>query len=152
MGMRLWLQMGRRYAASDGFTMLEMMLTLCIISVLMLLSVVNMPSDKGRNIDHEIETIGYFLQSAQTGAMGSSIQQIVEMDRLEQRLLIRGRNGRIIRTHPLDTCKLKPGGLERVIFKSNGDTDKFGTISFDCLGRSVSFIFQIQRGRFRIEG
>lgn len=73
MGMRLWLQMGRRYAASDGFTMLEMMLTLCIISVLMLISVVNMPSDKGRNIDHEIETIGYFLQSAQTGAMGSEI-------------------------------------------------------------------------------
>lgn len=143
--------MGRRYALNDGFTMLEMMLTLCIISVLLLLSVASMPSDEKKGIDQEIETIGYFFQSAQTSAMNTASQHIVEMDRPNQRLLVRNRNGEIIRTYPLGICILKPGGLERIIFKLEGDTDKFGTVSFDCLGQSASFIFQIQRGRFRIE-
>ena len=84
-----------------------------------------------------METIGYFFQSAQTSAMNTASQHFVEMDRPKQRLLVRSKNGEIVRTHPLGICTLKPGGLERIIFKLNGDTDKFGTVSFDCLGESM---------------
>ncbi|MCG1009021.1 prepilin-type N-terminal cleavage/methylation domain-containing protein [Salinicoccus sp. ID82-1] len=143
--------MARRSALNDGFTMLEMMLTLSIISILLLISAASIPVDDDRRINQEIDAIGYFFQSAQTDAMSTATQRIVSMDPISQQIQVRTHEGKIIRTYLLDTCALKQGGLQRIIFKPDGDTDKFGTISFDCMGSSVSFIFQIQRGRFRIE-
>ncbi|MFC3418122.1 prepilin-type N-terminal cleavage/methylation domain-containing protein [Salinicoccus hispanicus] len=143
--------MARPSALNDGFTMLEMMLTLSIISILLLISVASMPTGDDRSIDQEIDTIGYLFQSAQTDAMSAARQRIISMDPIRQKIQMRTHEGKIIRTYPLETCTLKQGGLERIIFKPDGDTDKFGTISLDCLGTHVSYVFQIQRGRFRIE-
>ncbi|GAB3071728.1 hypothetical protein JCM19029_02140 [Salinicoccus sesuvii] len=131
--------------------MLEMMLTLSIISILLLISIVAMPTDNAGHVDQEIDTIGYLFQSAQTDAMRTSAQRIISMDPIGQKIQVRTHEGQIIKTYPLETCTLKQGGLDRIIFKPDGDTHKFGTVSMDCLGTSVNYVFQIQRGRFRIE-
>lgn len=143
--------MARRSVLNNGFTMLEMMLTLSIISILLLVSVAAMPTDNDKRISQEIDTIGYLFQSAQTEAMRTAAQRIISMDPIDQKIQIRTHEGKIIRTYPLETCRLKQGGLDRIIFKPDGDTHKFGTVSMDCLGTRVNYVFQIQRGRFRVE-
>lgn len=135
---------------SDGFTAIEMMLTLMIVSILIMVTVIHIPKHKDINND-EVLNIGYLFQSAQTSAISEKTPHIVEVDYINHRLNVKDSKGKSINSLNLDSCQLKRGGLDRFIYRQNGDTSAFGTIRMTCSGNPVSFIFQINNGRFRVE-
>lgn len=143
--------MEKPYAHRDGFTLLEMMLTLFIVSIILLIGVVSIPKYESGDTEGDIERISHFFYNAQTEAMASKDYNIVEIDRAGNTFHLRRRDGSILNSYTPESCQLKSGGLERIIFKPDGDANKFGTINFDCPDASIRFIFQIERGRFRVE-
>ncbi|WP_344702830.1 type II secretion system protein [Salinicoccus jeotgali] len=143
--------MAKQHARHDGFMLLEMMLTLFIVSIILLIGVVSIPDYEAGGTEGDIERISHFFYNAQTEAMASKSYNIVDIDRAGNTFHLRSRDGNILNSYTPEWCQLNSGGLERIIFKPDGDANKFGTISLDCPGSSVRFIFQIERGRFRVE-
>lgn len=131
--------------------MMEVMLTLFIVSLLLMITGHAIPENHEHSTDQEVENIAFFFQVAQTNALNKKEAHLVEFDRMNHRIIIKNGYGQAIEVYTLNTCKILQGGLPGFIYKLNGDTNAFGTIRFDCMGEQVSFIFQIQKGRFRIE-
>lgn len=131
--------------------MIEVMLTLFIVSALLLISAQAIPENHKHTIDQEVENIAFFFQVAQTNALSKKEAHLVELDHVNHRITIKNGHGDSLEEYVLKSCKILQGGLPRFLYKSNGDTNAFGTIRLDCMGEHVSFIFQIQKGRFRIE-
>ncbi|AKG74016.1 competence protein ComGD [Salinicoccus halodurans] len=131
--------------------MMEMMLTLFIISTLLMITAHAIPEKHENSTDQEVKNIAFFFQVAQTNALNKKEAHLVEFDRVNHRITIKNGFGQALEVYSLNTCRILQGGLPGFLYKSNGDTNAFGTIRFDCMGEQVSFIFQIQKGRFRIE-
>ncbi|MFD2829423.1 prepilin-type N-terminal cleavage/methylation domain-containing protein [Corticicoccus populi] len=136
---------------SNGFTAVEMMLTLMIVSIILLVCVIHLPNRNTADPEDEILNIGYIFQSAQTTAIKEGKPYIVEMDYINNLINVKNNSGNKVNTYSLISCELNRGGLDRFIYRKNGDTSAFGTIRMTCEGKKVSFIFQINNGRFRIE-
>lgn len=136
---------------SEGFTAIEMMLTLAIVSIILMVTVTHLPKYNETNFNNEIKNISYLFQYTQTNAIKTGQPHIVEIDYIKHRINIKDNSGKVLNNYPLTSCQFKRGGLERFIYKKNGDTTAFGTIRMTCAKKPVSFIFQIQKGRFRIE-
>lgn len=131
--------------------MMEVMLTLAIVSTLLLITANAIPENHEKLVEQEVDNIAFFFQVAQTNALNKKEAHLVELDRVDHRIVIKNGSGSTLEAYTLNKCKIIQGGLSRFMYKSSGDTDAFGTIRFDCMGEQVSFIFQIQKGRFRIE-
>ncbi|WP_082099080.1 prepilin-type N-terminal cleavage/methylation domain-containing protein [Salinicoccus sediminis] len=143
--------MARQRNPNSGFTMMEVMLTLAVVSILLMLTVQSAPKNNGHTVDREVDNIAFFFQVAQTNALNTKQAHVVEFDRTKHRIMIKSGYGEALETYTLSTCRILQGGLSGFLYKSNGDTNAFGTVRFDCMGEPVSFVFQIQKGRFRIE-
>jgi prepilin-type N-terminal cleavage/methylation domain-containing protein len=146
----LWCQMDKR-KNNEGFTAIEMMLTLMIVSIILIVTTFHIPEYEDKNFDDEVMNISYLFQSTQTNAIKYSSPRIVEIDYTRHHINIKSNTGNLLNNYPLTSCKFKKGGLERFIYNKNGDTTAFGTIRMNCNGKTISFIFQINKGRFRIE-
>lgn len=131
--------------------MMEMMLTLFIVTIMLMITAHAIPVNKERMIDNEVENISLVFQAAQTDTLSKNESHIVDFDRRQHKILIKNIRGRVIDEYQLTTCRIDQGSLGRFMYKANGDTDAFGTINFNCMDQRVSFVFQIQKGRFRIE-
>lgn len=131
--------------------MIEMMLTLMIVSIILLVSIIHIPEHDTAETGYEVKNIAYVFQATQTRALQTESPHLVEMDYINQQILIKDSKGDRVNHYELKSCKLIRGGLTRFIYRSTGDTSAFGTLRFSCYGKPVSFIFQIQKGRFRIE-
>ena len=131
--------------------MMEMMLTLFIVSILLMITAHAIPENKERQIDNEIENISLVFQAVQTDTLSKNESHIVDFDRKHHKILIKNIRGKVINEYQLSICKMEQGSLGRFMYKANGDTNAFGTLNFNCLEQRISFVFQIQKGRFRIE-
>ncbi len=131
--------------------MMEVLLTLAVVSILLMLTVQSAPKNNDNMVDREVDNIAFFFQLAQTNALNTKQAHVVEFDRVKHRIVIKNGYGEALETYTLNTCTILQGGLSGFLYKSNGDTNAFGTARFDCMGEPVSFVFQIQKGRFRIE-
>ncbi len=131
--------------------MMERMLTLAVVSIILLVSVSAMPEYDIHNVDEEISNISYFFKAAQTRTIYEKSAHIIMMDHENNRLTARSSDGKTAYEYALTTCRLSANGLKRFIYMSSGDTSAFGTVNFKCRGEDVRFVFQIQKGQFRIE-
>lgn len=131
--------------------MMEVMLTLFIVSTLLMITAHAIPEKHKHSIDQEVENIAFFFQVAQTNALNENEGHLVEFDRVNHRIIIKNGHGQALEVYTLNACKILQGGFSGFVYQSTGDTNAFGTVRFDCMGERVSFIFQIQKGRFRIE-
>ncbi|WP_052108776.1 prepilin-type N-terminal cleavage/methylation domain-containing protein [Jeotgalicoccus saudimassiliensis] len=136
---------------SNGFTMMEMMLTLLLVSIILSLSVPHLPVYRQNDTGDEIETVSYVFQGAQMHAMATGRSYTVLMDYDKQSIDVVDPDRKIISQYKLKACTLAEEGMSRFSYRPNGDTSGFGTVYLSCSGRTVKFIFQIVKGRFRIE-
>lgn len=136
---------------NKGFTMMEMMLTLLVVSVILLISVNMIPDYNENDKETEISNISYFFKAAQTRSIQKEKAHTVLIDHMDHKLTVRSLDREDIYEYPLTTCRLKSGGLKRFNYLSSGNTNAFGAVIFNCSGEDVRFVFQIQKGQFRIE-
>ncbi|WP_084669829.1 prepilin-type N-terminal cleavage/methylation domain-containing protein [Lacicoccus alkaliphilus] len=136
---------------TSGFTMMEMMLTLFLVSIILLISVSTIPDYDVQDIDEELDSISYFFKAAQTRAIYEKSAHIMMMDHENNRLIARSFDGRNVSQHELNGCRLTANGLKRFMYMASGDTNAFGTINLKCGEEEVRIVFQIQKGQFRIE-
>ncbi|MGO1923549.1 MAG: prepilin-type N-terminal cleavage/methylation domain-containing protein [Jeotgalicoccus sp.] len=136
---------------NSGFTMMEMMLALLLVSIILSLSIPHLPEYKENDPADEIDSISYVFQGAQMNALAAKESFIVLMEHDIQTITVRDKARRIISSYELKTCRLENYGMNNFTYKENGDTNAFGTVYLSCEGKIVKFIFQIQKGRFRIE-
>lgn len=131
--------------------MMEMMLTLFVVSVILLISVNSIPDYKAGDKEAEINNISYFFKSVQTKSIHKGSAHTVLMDHENNKLISRSSEREEVYEYTLTNCILHSSGLKRFYYLSSGNTNAFGTISFNCQGEDVRFVFQIQKGQFRIE-
>ncbi|WP_097038788.1 prepilin-type N-terminal cleavage/methylation domain-containing protein [Salinicoccus kekensis] len=136
---------------TSGFTMMEMMLTLAVVSIILLISVSALPDYDVLNTDDEISNISYFFKAAQTRTIYEESAHIVMMDHENNQLIARSSEGGDAYVYTLTACTLSANGLKRFMYIASGDTNAFGTVNLKCRGEDVRFVFQIQKGQFRIE-
>lgn len=141
----------KEQVGTSGFTMMEMMLTLAVVSIILLISVTAIPDYDVQDIDDEISNISYFFKAAQTRAIYEASAHIIIMDHENNRLIARSSRGHDIYQYEMNPCKLTASGLKRFMYMASGDTNAFGTINLKCRGEDVRIVFQIQKGQFRIE-
>src|SRR5699024_2886852 len=139
--------MARQQNPNSGFTMMEMMLTLAVVSILLMLTVQSAPQNNAHTVDREVDNIAFFFQLAQTNALNTKQAHVVEFDRTKHRIVIKSGYGETLETYTLNTCKILQGGLSGFLYKSNGDTNAFGTIRFHWMDETGDFGFQVQEGR-----
>lgn len=141
-----------KLSGNSGFTLLESVLTLFVVSTVILVMMSHIHIEHDYSSDDEIDNIQYFFQYAQTSAMESQTRKVVFMYTAGESLMRLSSDGKIEEELTLDVCKIRANSMTRFSYLPSGDTNAFGTIRFDCGGRYVNFVFQIQKGRFRIEG
>lgn len=147
---RLQSLMAKR-RGNSGFTMMEMMLTLAIVSIILSITITSIPEYRVDNVDDEIENISYIFQGAQMSAIADGQSYVVLMNYINNEISVRNISGKTINTHKLNVCSLEDYGLKQITYRRTGDTSAFGTVYLSCDGKSVKFIMQIQKGRIRIE-
>ena len=136
---------------NDGFTMIEMILTLFIVSIILLSTVTYIPKFNNGNTEDEIKNIEYLFQNAQIRAKRFGNAQYVEINHIQNKIVLMDYKSNYKKAYNLSYCFIYEGGLNEVICYSSGNTSKFGTITLNCNGEIVKIIFQIQKGRYRIE-
>lgn len=142
--------MARQYANS-GFTLLESVLTLSVVSTVVLVMMSHIHIHHYYSADDEIDNIQYFFQNAQTSAIKSEERKVIFAYTANNSLMRLSSDGKIEESMMLDLCTIRANSMTRFSYLPNGDTNAFGTMRFNCDNRDVNFIFQIQKGRFRIE-
>lgn len=150
MAIQLPLLMAKQHGSS-GFTMMEMMLALMLVSIILSLSIPHLPEYKENGTADEIDSISYVFQGAQMNALAAKESFIVLMEHDIQTITVRDKARRIISSYELKACRLQNYGMNNFTYKENGDTNAFGTVYLSCGDQLVKFVFQIQKGRFRIE-
>ncbi|WP_052256388.1 competence type IV pilus minor pilin ComGD [Salinicoccus sp. YB14-2] len=136
---------------NKGFTMMEMMLTLFVVSIILLISVNTIPEYNAGDKEDEISNISYFFKAAQTRSIHQEKAHTVLIDHESNKLTVRSLDREDIYEYQLTACSLKSGGLKRFNYLSSGNTNAFGSVILNCGGEAVRFVFQIQKGQFRIE-
>lgn len=136
---------------NSGFTMMEMMLTLFVVSIILLISVNSIPDYNAGDKEEEIDNISYFFKAVQTKSIYKESAHTVLMDYENNKLVARSLERDEVYEYTMTACVLQSSGLKRFNYLSSGNTNAFGTINFNCQGEDVRFVFQIQKGQFRIE-
>lgn len=136
---------------NSGFTLLESVLTLSVVSTVVLVMMSHIHIHHEYSSDDEIENIQYFFQSAQTSAIKSEARKVVFAYTTSNSLMRLSSDGQIEEEMVLEVCTIRASSMTRFSYLPSGDTNAFGTMRFNCDDRDVNFIFQIQKGRFRIE-
>lgn len=131
--------------------MMEVMLTLLIVSIILSITVTSIPEYRQDDVADEINNISYLFQGAQMQALADDNSVIVLMDYKQNRISAKNILGHTINTYDLNVCSLENYGLKQFTYRRTGDTNSFGTVYLICDGQSVKYIFQILKGRFRIE-
>ena len=82
--------------------MMEMMLTLAVVSILLMLTVQSAPQNNAHTVDREVDNIAFFFQLAQTNALNTKQAHVVEFDRTKHRIVIKsGYERRLKHTHSI---------------------------------------------------
>lgn len=143
--------MAKHRVLNNGFSLMESMLTLFIVSLISFVVMIQMPSDSGSLVDREIENIRYFFHNAQISAIEKGERNVIFVYQVANEIMRINSDGTIEESIVLDQCTIKTNSMTRFSYLPNGDTNAFGTIRLNCSNRDVNFIFQIQKGRFRVE-
>lgn len=136
---------------SKGFTLVETMLTLFIVSIILFVTILHIPKYESNHQEDEIKNIKYFLEQTQFDAMAKETFMMVRFDSKQNQVISVNTKTNENRVIKLQYCLLKEGNLNQIIFNTKGDSNSFGTIYLECEKKISKIIFQIQKNRFRIE-
>lgn len=136
-----------------GYTLIEMLIVLLILSSVTAITVVSFQSlHEASEVDDFFEQLEKDLYTGQQYALTHREQVDVLFNR--QGYTIKERSGRVLadRSFPTDTY-VTPGPNFDLAFhyKSNGHINKFGKLFFTVGKERYKLTFQIGKGRFAIE-
>src|SRR5699024_12394473 len=98
-----------------------------------------------------LKKLSYVNQEAQMNALAKNQSFTVFKNYDKQTGEVRNRERHLVSHYSLTASRLEDYGLKQFTYKNNRDTSAFGTVYLSCDKDSVKFIFQILKGRFRIE-
>ncbi|CAD2075957.1 prepilin-type N-terminal cleavage/methylation domain-containing protein [Phocicoccus pinnipedialis] len=136
---------------NDGFTLLESMLTLFVVSILLFIVIIHIPGFEGNHSSDEVQNIKYFLEKKQFDAMLKESLIFIRIDYKSNQIITLDMKDNTTEILEINSCILKQGSLTQFSFNSKGDSSAFGTIYVSCENKTSKLIFQIQKGRLRIE-
>lgn len=136
---------------NDGFTLVETMLTLFVVSILLFITIVHIPKFENNHSLDEVQNIKYFLEKKQFDAMRKESLVLMRIDYQTNEITSLDTKDNSREVLKINHCVLKEGSLTQFTFNNKGDSSAFGTIYLFCQNKTSKLIFQIQKGRFRIE-
>ncbi|HZG71970.1 MAG TPA: competence type IV pilus minor pilin ComGD [Chondromyces sp.] len=146
--------MAHRRKKEDGYTLLEILLVLTVLVVLLGVAVIPLPK-LGQEMDKRIfiAQLHNDLQFAHAKAMAE--QQKVQVNfHTNQKYVIKTLSAvsseTITRSFPQSVRYLE-GTMNSIVFLPNGNTDRFGTMTFIVEKEVIKVVFLIGKGRFYVK-
>ncbi|MEJ7540685.1 competence type IV pilus minor pilin ComGD [Staphylococcus intermedius] len=136
----------------EGFTLIEMLLVLTIVSVMISLSIAYPQLNLIQNTtDYEIKKLTSEIDYYQAYAIQSPAPVMLLFRPNRNDIKIETINPHRVTTIPLTPLHLKmTSNLHALIFDKDGKANQFGTLHFEHQQRAFSLIFHIEQGRYRI--
>ncbi|MDT0013229.1 competence type IV pilus minor pilin ComGD [Listeria cossartiae] len=138
---------------TNGFTLLEMLLVLSISFTLITLTIFPIANSLSTLIEKQLlEEVKATIYLAQINAVTTKQDTTISFDPLTNQLTA-STNSQSLSTIPFaDTLKLTHSKTENFRFSSSdGSINRFSTIRLASSTNNYKLIFQIGKGRFRIE-
>src|SRR5699024_3701361 len=114
-----------KLSAHKGFTMLEMLLVLFIVSILMSLTFINLTAYNSHSQHDEIQNIYYLLQHTQMSALSNQQSYSVSYHKYNNTITVMDSSRKVIKNYTFKVCKLNDYVLTSYSYKKNGDTTAF---------------------------
>ncbi|MBC1548672.1 type II secretion system protein [Listeria sp. FSL L7-1434] len=138
---------------TNGFTLLEMLLVLSISFTLITLTIFPIANSLSTLTEKQLlEEVKATIYLAQINAVTTKQDTAISFDPLKNQLTA-STNSQSLSTIPFaDTLKLTHSKIENFRFSSlDGSINRFLTIRLASSANNYKLIFQIGKGRFRIE-
>ncbi|MBC1986716.1 type II secretion system protein [Listeria sp. FSL L7-0478] len=138
---------------TNGFTLLEMLLVLSISFTLITLTIFPIANSLSTLTEKQLlEEVKATIYLAQINAVTTKQDTIISFDPLTNQLTA-STNAQSLNTIPFaDTLKLTHSRTENFRFSSlDGSINRFSTIRLASSTNNYKLVFQIGKGRFRIE-
>ncbi|MDT0016625.1 competence type IV pilus minor pilin ComGD [Listeria swaminathanii] len=138
---------------TNGFTLLEMLLVLSISFTLITLTILPISKTLSTLTEKQLlEEVKATIYLAQINAITTNEDTTISFNPVGNQL-VASTNSRTLATTPFaETIKLTQSKTETFRYSgSDGSINRFSTIRFASSANSYKLIFQIGKGRFRIE-
>lgn len=138
---------------NKGFTLIEVLIVLLVFTIFLSLSLASFKPLKNtldkKMIISQLEADLYY---AQTYTISRQELVTVQFYPAYNRYLMRTAKGKVIVDRTWATsAKLIDGSYLSFNILQDGNINKFGTLSFEINGQTFNLIFNIGRGRFRVQ-
>ncbi|QQA56693.1 prepilin-type N-terminal cleavage/methylation domain-containing protein [Staphylococcus pseudintermedius] len=136
----------------DGFTLIEMLLVLAIISVFISITMAHPQFNLFHNTtEYEIKKLTSEIDYYQAYAIKSHAPVMLLFRPNRNDIKIETIHPHRVTTIPLAPLQLKmTSNIHALIFDKDGKANHFGTLRFEHQQRAFSLIFHIEQGRYRI--
>ncbi|EGQ2725181.1 prepilin-type N-terminal cleavage/methylation domain-containing protein [Staphylococcus pseudintermedius] len=136
----------------DGFTLIEMLLVLAIISVFISITMAHPQFNLFHNTtEYEIKKLTSEIDYYQAYAIKSHAPVMLLFRPNRNDIKIETIHPHRVTTIPLAPLQLKmTSNVHALIFDKDGKANQFGTLRFEHQQRAFSLIFHIEQGRYRI--
>ncbi|MEK5523498.1 competence type IV pilus minor pilin ComGD [Heyndrickxia sp. FSL W8-0423] len=137
-----------------GFTLMEVLIVLLVLSIFIGLGFTSMKPiwsslEKGMFIS-QMEADLYYVQSYAVNRHESVVVQFYPFNDRYIATSVTSKSKIVDRTLPASVDMMN-GSFTSFMITPDGNTNKFGTLKFKHSGKEMKLIFNIGRGRFRIE-
>src|SRR5699024_4398049 len=129
-----------KLSAHKGFTVLEMLLVLFIVSILMSLTFIKLPIYNSHSQEDEIQNISYLLQGTQMSALSNQQSYTVSFHKYNNTITVRDSSRKVIKNYTLKVCNLNDYGLTSYSYKKNRDTTGFGTVQISRDTKNITIM------------
>lgn len=138
---------------TNAFTLLEMLLVLSISLTMITLTIFPISNSLSTLTEKQLlEEIKATIYYAQLYAITSGQDTMITFSSPENQLAVATMNNSLITVPFSNSLKLNPQRLEKFCFSgSAGSINRFTTVRFIGKANNYKLIFQIGKGRFRIE-
>ncbi|MCS4485523.1 competence type IV pilus minor pilin ComGD [Staphylococcus americanisciuri] len=136
----------------SGFTLVEMLIVLAIISIMLFITVTNpIKLYTPQNIDDQITLLTSKIDYYQALAIKKKKTVLIAFRSGSNTMRIEIQNERENRIISLNPLQLEPtSNLNYIAFNRTGEIMKFGKLNFKYGSQHFSIIFHIEQGRYRI--
>ncbi|ARJ49847.1 competence type IV pilus minor pilin ComGD [Staphylococcus lutrae] len=136
----------------DGFTLIEMLVVLSIVSLFIFLTITHPQFNILLNdSQYQINKLTSEIDFYQSQAIKHQQSVLIVFRKTHNDLKIETTNPHRTTFISLEPLKLRSdSNLDAILFDKEGKITKFGTVKFDYRQQHISLIFHIEQGRYRV--
>ncbi|KQL53556.1 hypothetical protein AN964_08650 [Heyndrickxia shackletonii] len=143
----------KAYLGNKGFTLIEVLIVLLILTIFLSLSIASLKPLKStlekKMVISQLEADLYY---AQTYTISRQELVTVQFYPAYNRYMMKTAKGTVIVNRSMtSSVKLLNGSFNSFNILRDGNISRFGTLAFEINGQTFKLIFNIGRGRFRVQ-